>query len=170
MNKTFSNKSDTNHQEKIILNKRSDLINIPIQQLRTAKLKNFSGTLFDQIYKEAIAFEHNQDNKNQFLESRRHSRSFAYKKPKEIANNNFNGNNYIDNNTNIFEKNKMIRIINKKLNINKVQAEKEIAKLGGHAAKSARDDLEKNLGRTVITSNNNLNYRYIDDNRKIENK
>ena len=51
-----------------------------------------------------------------------------------------------------------------------LEANKKIAKLGGHAAKSARDDLEKNLGRTVITSNNNLNYRYIDDNRKIENK
>ena len=50
-----------------------------------------------------------------------------------------------------------------------LEANKKIAKLGGHAAKSARDDLEKNLGRTVITSNNNLNYRYIDDNRKIEN-
>ena len=126
MNKAFSNKSDTNHQEKIILNKRSDLINIPIQQLRTAKLKNFSGTLFDQIYKEAIAFEHYQDNKNQLLESRRHSRSFAYKKPKEIVNNNFNGNNYIDNKTNIYEKNKMIRIINKKLNTNKVPIENKI--------------------------------------------
>ena len=51
-----------------------------------------------------------------------------------------------------------------------LEANKKIAKLGGHAAKSARDDLEKNLGRTVITSNNNLNYRYIDDNKKIENK
>ena len=51
-----------------------------------------------------------------------------------------------------------------------LEANKKIAKLGGHAAKSARDDLEKNLGRTVITSNNNLNYRYIDDNRKIEKK
>ena len=51
-----------------------------------------------------------------------------------------------------------------------LEANKKIAKLGGHAAKSARDDLEKNLGRTVITSNNNLNYGYIDDNRKIENK
>ena len=45
---------------------------------------------------------------------------------------------------------------------------KEIAKLGGHAAKSARDDLEKNLGETIITSNNNLNYKYIDENKKIK--
>ena len=40
--------------KKIILNKRSDLLNIPIQQLRTAQLKNFSGKLFEQIYKEAF--------------------------------------------------------------------------------------------------------------------
>lgn len=38
-----------------------------------------------------------------------------------------------------------------------------MAKLGGHAAKSARDDLEKNLGEAIITSDNNLNYKYIDD-------
>ena len=37
---------------------------------------------------------------------------------------------------------------------------KRIAKLGGHAAKSAREDLEKNLGKSVITPNNNLNYQY----------
>ena len=51
-----------------------------------------------------------------------------------------------------------------------LEANKQIAKLGGHAAKSARDDLEKNLGRTVITSENNLNYKYIDENKEIENK
>ena len=51
-----------------------------------------------------------------------------------------------------------------------LEANKKIAKLGGHAAKSARDDLEKNLGESVITSENNLNYKYIDDNKKIDNK
>ena len=51
-----------------------------------------------------------------------------------------------------------------------LEANKKIAKLGGHAAKSARDDLEKNLGASVITSENNLNYKYIDDNKKIDNK
>ena len=51
-----------------------------------------------------------------------------------------------------------------------LEENKKMARLGGHAAKSARDDLEKNLGKSVITSNNNLNYMYIDDNRKIENK
>ena len=45
-----------------------------------------------------------------------------------------------------------------------------MARLGGHAAKSARDDLEKNLGKSIITSENNLNYKYINDNKKINNK
>ena len=30
-------------------------------------------------------------------------------------------------------------------------------------AKVARDDLEKKLGKTVITSQNNLNYQYINE-------
>ena len=44
-----------------------------------------------------------------------------------------------------------------------LKANKKIAKLGGHAAKSARDDLEKNLGKSVITSENNLNYKYTNE-------
>ena len=51
-----------------------------------------------------------------------------------------------------------------------LEANKQIAKLGGHAAKSAKDDLEKNLGKPVVTSENNLNYEYIDDKQKLENK
>ena len=43
---------------------------------------------------------------------------------------------------------------------------KEIAKMGGSAAKAARDNIEKNLGRTVISNKNSLNYEYLDD-RKI---
>ena len=42
-----------------------------------------------------------------------------------------------------------------------LEANKKIAKLGGHAAKSAKDDLEKNLGKSIITSENNLNYKYM---------
>ena len=61
-NKTYSVES-VNNTKKIIINKKSDLINIPIQQLRTAQLKNFSGLLFEQIYKEAISIEHNEKNK-----------------------------------------------------------------------------------------------------------
>ena len=35
--------------------------------------------------------------------------------------------------------------------------------MGGHTAKVARFDLEKNLGKTVITTQNNLNYQYINE-------
>ncbi len=47
---------------------------------------------------------------------------------------------------------------------------KKIAKMGGHVAKVAKDDIEKNLGKSVITKNNKLNYKYIDSQEKIENK
>ena len=50
-----------------------------------------------------------------------------------------------------------------------LEQNKKIARLGGHAAKSARDDLEKNLGKTVITSKNNVSYKYINEKEKIEN-
>lgn len=41
--------------------------------------------------------------------------------------------------------------------------------MGGHAAKVARDDIEKNLGETVITKKNTLNYKYLDDNKALRN-
>lgn len=44
-----------------------------------------------------------------------------------------------------------------------LEENKKIAKMGGHTAKVARDDLERNLGKTVITSKNNLNYQYINE-------
>ncbi len=45
----------------------------------------------------------------------------------------------------------------------------KVAKMGGHAAKVARDDIEKNLGESVVTKTNKLNYKYIEDekNKKI---
>ena len=43
----------------------------------------------------------------------------------------------------------------------------KIAKMGGHAAKVARDDIEKNLGESVITKDNRLNYKYIEDTNNI---
>lgn len=42
---------------------------------------------------------------------------------------------------------------------------REMAKRGGRIAKNTRDDLEKELGRTIITKQNALNYKYIDDNK-----
>ena len=47
---------------------------------------------------------------------------------------------------------------------------KKIARMGGNTAKVARVDLERKLGESVITSNNELNYKYIDDIAKLENK
>lgn len=45
---------------------------------------------------------------------------------------------------------------------------KEMAKRGGNIAKITRDSLEKELGRTVITNENTLNYQYIDNQKEIE--
>ncbi len=42
---------------------------------------------------------------------------------------------------------------------------KEIAKRGGKIAKNTRDNLEKELGRSVLSSNSNLNYEYINKKR-----
>ena len=39
----------------------------------------------------------------------------------------------------------------------------KVAKMGGHAAKVARDDIEKNLGESIVTNINKLNYKYIDE-------
>lgn len=39
----------------------------------------------------------------------------------------------------------------------------KVAKMGGHAAKVARDDIEKNLGESVVTKENKLNYKYIEE-------
>ena len=35
--------------------------------------------------------------------------------------------------------------------------------MGGSAAKAARDNIEKNLGKSVISRDNVLNYKYIND-------
>ena len=47
-----------------------------------------------------------------------------------------------------------------------LEENKEVAKLGGHAAKAARDDIEKNLGESIIKKENMLDYEY--GNNKIE--
>ena len=51
-----------------------------------------------------------------------------------------------------------------------LEQNKKIAKMGGSAAKAARDNIEKNLGKTVISNQNSLNYEYIDEKAQIENK
>ncbi len=47
---------------------------------------------------------------------------------------------------------------------------KEIAKRGGRIAKNTRDNLEKELRKSVISSQNKLNYYYLDEKEKLENK
>ena len=51
-----------------------------------------------------------------------------------------------------------------------LEQNKVIAKMGGHAAKVAKDDIEKNLGKSVISNQNNLNYQYLNEKVKLENK
>ena len=51
-----------------------------------------------------------------------------------------------------------------------LEENKKMAKLGGHAAKMAREDIEKNLGESVVTNDNRLDYEYIDEIKQIESK
>ena len=46
---------------------------------------------------------------------------------------------------------------------------KEVARMGGHAAKVAREDIERNLGESVVTKQNRLNYEYNSE-KEIEMK
>lgn len=49
-----------------------------------------------------------------------------------------------------------------------LEENKVIAKRGGNIAKKTKNNLEKELGESVITSNNNINGRYIDENKKLK--
>ena len=62
------------------------------------------------------------------------------------------------------------RELAKKHNPYGLEQNKKIARMGGNTAKVAREDLEKKLEAPVITNVNRLNYKYIDDKEKIENK
>ena len=50
-----------------------------------------------------------------------------------------------------------------------LEQNKKVARMGGHAAKVAREDIERNLGESVVTKQNRLNYEYKDE-IKIEMK
>ena len=50
-----------------------------------------------------------------------------------------------------------------------LEENKKIARRGGNIAKITRDNLEKELGKTVISDKNVLNYEYIDE-KLIEDK
>lgn len=61
------------------------------------------------------------------------------------------------------------RELAKKHKLYGLEQNKKIAKMGGNTAKVARMDLENKLNESVITSDNKLDYKYL-DNAKIENK
>ena len=48
-----------------------------------------------------------------------------------------------------------------------LEKNKEVARIGGHAAKVAREDIEKNLGESIVTKQNRLNYEYKET-KKLE--
>lgn len=54
-----------------------------------------------------------------------------------------------------------------------LEQNKKIAKMGGHSAKVAKEDIEKNLGKSIVSNENALDYQYLDDdtnkNRLINN-
>lgn len=60
------------------------------------------------------------------------------------------------------------RELAKKYNPQGLTQNKEIAKRGGNIAKNTRDNLEKELGRSVITKENNINRRYLENNENIK--
>ena len=47
---------------------------------------------------------------------------------------------------------------------------RKMARRGGRIAKNTRDNLEKELGKSVISKENALNYKYIDNEKLIEDK
>ena len=48
-----------------------------------------------------------------------------------------------------------------------LEPNKKIARMGGHAAKVAREDIERNLGESIVTKQNRLNYEYKET-KKLE--
>ena len=52
------------------------------------------------------------------------------------------------------------KLIAQKQNPHGLKENLKVANKGGHTAKIARDNIEKELGESVVTSNNKLNYKY----------
>ena len=46
----------------------------------------------------------------------------------------------------------------------------EVAHQGGQVAKNTRNEIETLLGESVVINQNKLNYQYVDENKKLENK
>ncbi len=47
---------------------------------------------------------------------------------------------------------------------------RKIAKEGGQVANNTRKDIESRLGEPVVTKDNALNYKYVEETKQIENK
>src|SRR5574344_649136 len=62
------------------------------------------------------------------------------------------------------------REIAKKNNPQGLKQNIEVAKRGGKIANNTRADLEREIGGSVITNNNALDYQYIEEDKLIENK
>ena len=62
------------------------------------------------------------------------------------------------------------KILAKRTNPQCLEQNKKVARLGGHAARVAREDIEKNLGESVVTKQNKLNYKYIEEKEITSNK
>ncbi len=51
-----------------------------------------------------------------------------------------------------------------------LEQNKVIAKMRGNVSKVARDNLEQKLGKSIISNQNNLNYQYLEEKEKLNNK
>lgn len=58
----------------------------------------------------------------------------------------------------------------KKYNPQGLKENKDIARRGGDVAKVTREKLEKEFGEDIITNKNNINLKYINENKRISNK
>ena len=57
--------------------------------------------------------------------------------------------------------------LTKKRNPNGLEENKVVAKVGGNVAKIARNELEKELNESIVTNNNYLGYKYIDNEKEL---
>ncbi len=60
------------------------------------------------------------------------------------------------------------RELAKEYNPKGLKENKEIAKRGGQIAKNTRTNLEKELGKSIITSENNINIRYLEEPENLQ--
>ena len=57
--------------------------------------------------------------------------------------------------------------LTKKRNPNGLEENKVVAKVGGNVAKIARNELEKELNESIVTDDNYLDYKYIDNEKEL---